>query len=138
MDERPQFDAKYLVGVEQIDSEHRQLFEIVARVYDSLEATDDKAQSLIRDAVAELLEYTATHFTSEEGLMEQAGYPNLGAHRQQHEHLLSRARDMEMRIELDDKYVAVDLNQFLYRWLIEHIEASDRKFGEFLIAQGKA
>ncbi len=137
MDERPQFDAKYQVGVEQIDREHRQLFEIVARVYDSLEARDDKAQSLIRAAAAELLDYTATHFTSEEGLMEQAGYPDLEAHRQQHEHLLSRARDMEMRIEIEDKYVAVELSQFLYRWLIEHIEASDRKFGEFLIAQGK-
>jgi hemerythrin len=137
MDERPQFDAKYQVGVEQIDREHRQLFEIVARVYDSLEARDDKAQSLIRAAAAELLDYTATHFTSEEGLMEQAGYPDLEAHRQQHEHLLSRARDMEMRIEIEDKYVAVELSQFLYRWLIEHIEASDRKFGEYLIAQGK-
>jgi hemerythrin len=137
MDERPQFDAKYQVGVEQIDREHRQLFEIVARVYDSLEARDDKAQSLIRAAAAELLDYTATHFASEEGLMAQAGYPDLAAHREQHEHLLTRARDMEMRIELDDKYVAVELSQFLYRWLIDHIEASDRKFGEFLVAQGK-
>jgi hemerythrin len=137
MDERPQFDAKYQVGVEQIDREHRQLFEIVARVYDSLEARDDKAQSLIRAAAAELLDYTATHFASEEGLMAQAGYPDLAAHREQHEHLLTRARDMEMRIEIEDKYVAVELSQFLYRWLIEHIEASDRKFGEFLIAQGK-
>ena len=136
MDERPQFDAKYMVGVAQIDREHRQLFEIMARVYDSLEATDDAAQSLIRAAAAELLDYTATHFTSEEGLMEAAGYPDLEVHRQQHEHLLSRARDMELRIEIEDKYVAVELSHFLYRWLIEHIEASDRKFGEFLAAQG--
>ena len=137
MDERPQFDAKYQVGVEQIDREHRQLFEIVARVYDSLEARDDKAQSLIRAAAAELLDYTATHFASEEGLMAQAGYPDLAAHREQHEHLLTRARDMEMRVELDDSYVPVELSQFITRWLVEHIEAADHRFGEF-VASSKA
>ena len=134
MDERPQFDAKFLVGVDQIDREHRQLFEIAARTYDSVGAGDATAQAVIRRSVAELIEYTATHFASEEGLMEAAAYPELAAHRLEHQHLLSRASDMEMRVEIGDPSMAMELPRFIYRWLTEHIEASDKKFGTFVAA----
>ncbi len=42
---------------------------------------------------------------------------------------------MEMRVEIGDAAVALDLTQFLYRWLVEHIESSDHRFGEFARAQ---
>ncbi len=135
MDERPQFDAKFLVGVDQIDREHRQLFEIAARTYDCVRAGDGTTQAVIRSSVAELIEYTATHFGSEEGLMEAAAYPELAAHRLEHEHLLSRAYDMEMRAEIGDQSMPMELPRFLYRWLTEHIEASDKKFGAFVAAR---
>lgn len=135
MDQRPQFGKKYMVGIEQVDHEHEQLFAIAARTYDSLSSGDAAARAMIRDAVTELVDYTATHFASEEGLMAAAGYPELEAHRDQHEHLMARARDMEMRVEIDDPAVAVDLTHFLYRWLVDHIENSDRKFGEFVLAR---
>lgn len=132
MDDRPQFDSKYLVGIAQVDREHRQLFEIAARVYDSLGASDEAAEAITDDAVMELLDYTATHFASEESLMEAAGYPELESHRRQHQQLLAQARDMEMRAEIGDQDVPVELSHFIYRWLIEHIEASDKRFGEFV------
>ena len=136
MESRPQFETKYLVGIEQVDREHRQLFEIAGRVYDSLGAGDTAAEAVTEAAVAELLDYTATHFASEEGLMEAAGYPELEAHRRQHQHLLAQARDMEMRAVIGDHDVPVELTHFLYRWLIEHIEVSDKKFGKFVASGG--
>ena len=135
MESRPQFADKFLVGIAQIDREHRQLFDIAGRVYDGLGATDEKAVEMTRAAVIELLEYTATHFASEEALMAAAGYPELEPHRLLHKRLLAQARDMEMRVELDDSYVPVELSQFITRWLVEHIEATDRRFGEFVAAQ---
>ena len=131
MDRRPQFEDRFLVGVEQVDREHRRLFEIAGRTYDSLGIDAASGRDMIREAVAGLIDYTATHFANEEALMAAAGYPELEVHRGLHEHLLLRVRDMEMRVEIDDPTVAVDLTRFLYRWLVEHIETSDRKFGEF-------
>lgn len=136
MDDRPQFDSKFIVGVEQIDREHQQLFELAARVYDGLGASHEEAKAASRAAVAELLDYTTTHFTSEERLMELAGYPELDTHRRQHGHLLTLARDMEMRAEFGDRSLPVELSHFITRWLVDHIEASDKRFGEF-IAVGK-
>ncbi|MDO8932585.1 MAG: bacteriohemerythrin [Rhodocyclaceae bacterium] len=137
MDERPQFDSRFLVGIEQVDLEHRQLFEIAGRVYDGLAAGNDALIAATRAAIAELLDYTATHFASEEALMEAAGYPGLEAHRALHRHLLRQARDMEMRAESGEQYVPVELSHFIYNWLVDHILANDRKFGEFVTAQKK-
>ena len=134
MDNRPQFDSKFIVGVEQIDRDHQQLFELAGRVYDGLGASGEEAKAASRAAVAELLDYATTHFTSEESLMELAGYPELDAHRRQHGHLLTLARDMEMRAEFGDQSLPVELSHFITRWLIDHIEANDKKFGEFIAA----
>jgi hemerythrin-like metal-binding protein len=132
MDERPQFDSRFLVGIEQIDREHRRLFEIAGRVHDSLSADDDSALDASRAAVTELLDYTATHFANEEKLMASAAYPELAAHQALHRNLLAQARDMEMRVELGERQVPVELNRFICRWLIDHIMDNDKKFGEFV------
>ncbi len=132
MDQRPEFGEKFLVGVDQIDREHRRLFDIAARTYDILGASDAVGRAMLQDAVAELIDYTATHFANEEELMAAAEYPGLAIHREQHQHLLARVRDMEMRVEIEDATVAVDLTHFLYRWLVDHIESSDRRFGDYV------
>jgi len=133
MEDWPQFDSKYLLGVDVIDDQHRRLFEIAGRVYDHLGAADEAAAAL--QATAELLDYTATHFADEEALMASAGYPGLEGHRQEHADLLSKARDMEMRAEFGDRNLPGEMSRFLLNWLVSHIQVSDRKFGEFLAAK---
>ena len=134
-EQRPQFDAKFLVGIEQVDREHGRLFEIAGKVYDALGAGGAAAIGATRAAVAELIDYTATHFASEEALMAAASYPELEAHRQMHRHLLSQARDMAIRAEFGEQYATVELSHFLYHWLIDHIQANDKKFGAFITAR---
>jgi hemerythrin len=132
MDERPYFDARFLVGIDQIDEQHRQLFEIAGRVYDNLNADGATAAAAAVEAVQELLHYTETHFASEEQLMEAAGYPALEAHRELHRNLIAQARDMEMRAEIGESHVPIELNRFIYNWLVDHIEFNDKKIGEFV------
>jgi hemerythrin len=135
MEERPQFASRFLVGIEQVDREHQRLFEIAGRVHDGLLADTDAAFDAARAAVAELLDYTETHFASEEKLMAAAGFPDLAAHQALHRALIAQARDMEMRVELDERQVPVELSHFITRWLIDHIEANDKKFGAFVAAR---
>ncbi|CAB1368154.1 bacteriohemerythrin [Denitratisoma oestradiolicum] len=135
MDDRPQFISEFLVGIPLIDQEHRQLVDIAGDIYDSLGSNEVTAQAAARSAAARLLAYTVTHFASEEALMEAAGYPELEAHRQLHQQLLHQANDMAMRAELGDQYVPGDLSHFIYVWLVKHIQAQDKRFGEFMAAR---
>jgi hemerythrin-like metal-binding protein len=138
MNERPNFTDAFLVGVGQVDREHRQLFEIAGRVYDHLNDPGEAAFAAARAAVGELIRYTETHFASEEAQMEAAGYPELAAHKELHHHLLVQVRDMEMRVELGERYVPVELSHFLYNWLLQHIQTEDKKFGRFAAGKGLA
>ncbi len=130
MEGRPQFESRFLVGNAQIDQEHERLFEIASRVYDSLAVRNEAGA--VNTAIAELLDYTETHFASEEGLMVAAGYPHLEAHRALHRHLLAQVRDMEMRAEFGEQYVPAELNHLITNWLVDHILTNDKKIGEFL------
>jgi hemerythrin len=134
MEQRPQFDSSFLVGIEQIDQEHRRLFEIAARVHDALNSPATNVDDTSA-AIVDLLDYTTTHFTNEEALMEAARYPELEAHRQLHRRLLAKARDMEIRAMGQESYLPLELSQFLGHWLIDHIQTEDRKFGEFATSQ---
>jgi hemerythrin len=138
MDERPRFDSRFAVGIDQVDREHQKLFEIAGRVHDCLTADSATATDAARAAVAELLDYTETHFASEEKLMEAAGFPELEVHRSLHRGLIAQARDMEMRVELGERHVPLELNRFIYAWLVDHIMSNDKRFGDFVAAQGAA
>ncbi|QDX81319.1 hypothetical protein B9N43_08735 [Denitratisoma sp. DHT3] len=135
MENRPQFLPVLRVGIEQVDQEHQRLIEIAGQVYDSLAANGADAVAAARAAIVELLDYAATHFASEEALMAAAGYPELAAHRQLHEQLLSQARDMALRVESGDPYVPGELNRLIYHWMVKHIQTEDRRFGEFVAAR---
>lgn len=133
MEDRPKFEEKFLLHIDPIDQEHHRLFEIAGMVYDSLNKCD--ADAIVRNALTELIDYTATHFASEEARMEAAGYPGLESHRRLHRQLLTQVRDMEMRAEFGDRYLPGELNRLICAWMTQHIQATDKEFGEFLAAR---
>ncbi len=135
MDKRPEFSPRLLLDIEQMDREHQRLFEIAGRIHDALSSGSYAALSAARVAVGELLDYTATHFTSEEKLMAEAGYPELAPHHAVHRALIAQARDMEMRLEAGGPDFPRELNRFIHRWLVEHIMTHDRKFAESVAAR---
>lgn len=135
MDDRPRFDDRFRLGIDQIDEQHQQLFLIAARIYDNLSAGGPAATATAIEAVGELLRYTETHFASEERLMETARYPELDAHRRLHHSLIAQARDMELRIELGERNMPLELNRFVCNWLIDHIQDHDKRFGAFATSQ---
>ena len=79
------FTNNCLIGVSEIDAEHRGLFRLVGEVSDLLDANwaDDKYFEIC-DVVEHLKEYAAEHFQHEEEYMEQIGHPELEMQREQH------------------------------------------------------
>ena len=136
MNQRPFLDAKFLVGVPHIDDEHRTLFRILGDVHDACQSSDPAAAQTVGSAVAALLDYTRTHFASEEAAMKAAAYPALAAHTELHQDLLARVRDFEIRAEFDEEFGPPELATFLYHWLANHILVEDKSFGEYCLGTG--
>jgi hemerythrin-like metal-binding protein len=128
------FDPKLLLGVENIDDEHRALLDLASRIDHALSAGDraiDEALALIIELRGEM----AKHFLNEEALMAKAGYSGLSEHQAEHHRLLLHGSDIEMQATMRDRYSPGELALFIHKWLVGHMEVDDKKFGEFMARQ---
>ena len=76
------------------------------------------------------MKYVEFHFCSEENAMYFADYPELDFHKQQHQQLIIKLREMIPSIE--SKYNDISgLVTFLMNWFIKHTTSEDRKLVEF-------
>ena len=128
------FTSKYHTGIEQIDNEHRRLFEIVKEVNDLIgnDLLYDKYDEIIH-LIDELREYTRFHFADEEAYMEKVGYPQLDAQKRAHTAFVDKLMDIDLsQLEQIDEHQQEYLNNlisFLAGWLINHILKMDKQIG---------
>lgn len=111
---------KLLFGIDTIDAQHKQLFELAA----SFEGNGDQVR--VMKTLALLCTYVKEHFSEEEAMLEACGYPQLAAHRALHREfrgmllqLLAEARGMT----LDD--IAVRVQYLINGWFYRHIMVTD-------------
>lgn len=117
----------YLLGIEIIDVQHRQLFSYFEDIDKAilLKNKDD-----IFVIVNGLVNYAISHNTFEESLMASAGYPLLDAHHQIHESFKARANKYLDRLnEGDDPFrIAEQVKIYIGLWLISHVKQEDRDY----------
>lgn len=122
----------YLVGHEQVDTEHRYLFALINEFHDAFMERHSRAD--LDRLLNRLVEYTERHFRHEEAMMREAGYPDLARHAAIHESLV------EQIFRLAEKFSNRAINPtretfaFLDTWLTEHIRVEDMAFALFMAA----
>lgn len=131
------FSEKYMTGIELVDDEHRHLFEIIKETNDVINAAylHDKYDEIMR-LLAELKDYTESHFHDEEELMSRINYPHINSQKHAHSAFIEKLVNINLS-ELDnidnnqDEYLN-ELITFLLQWLSNHILGSDKKIGEYI------
>lgn len=121
-------------GIEQIDEEHRYLFELLNRVH-ALVSTDykDDYYGNIKEIIAELDHYAEQHFAHEEAYMEQIRDPELILQRSQHDFFREKVLSLDFSVidePEDQRKILNDMVNFLARWLYHHILGSDILIGK--------
>ena len=131
---RYEFTKDCLIGVEQIDEEHRGLFRLVGEVHDLLENDEinDKYEE-IYDLIERLKQYTVLHFRHEEAYMAEIGHPELEKQKQEHAQFCDKVNEVDFKTaEGDPRSLISDLLSFLVMWLYEHILGSDLLIGKLV------
>lgn len=121
-------------GIEQIDKEHRYLFELLNRVH-TLVSTDyqEDYYGNIKEIIAELDNYAEQHFAHEEAYMEQIRDPELILQRSQHDFFREKVLALDFSIidePEDQRQLLNDMVNFLAKWLYHHILGSDIMIGK--------
>ena len=124
---------EYSVGVEKIDRQHRHLFEIINKLIDRSGSSGDSG--LVSETLTEMLNYAKEHFTTEEELMQEYGYPEIESHKEQHIYFFKTTAELSINALNKQSMVSREIVEFLKLWLTLHILKCDMKYKEFFKAK---
>ena len=125
---------EYSVGIDSIDQQHKRLVNLINQLHTAV--TYSTGEEFEREALDELVDYTKTHFSYEEGLMEQNGYPDLEPHKAQHKKMIETVEQVLAEYQRDQDAAMKKALSFLSDWLINHINGTDKEYSSFLIGKG--
>ena len=122
------------VGIKEFDGQHQKLIGMINEMYDALKAA--RGQDAIGSILPKLVEYTRSHFASEEAQMRKHVYPGYVSHKAEHDALTAQVVEYAKRLEQGKGTAAVELMSFLKGWLTNHIQGVDKKYGPHLNGKG--
>jgi hemerythrin len=129
-----EWNESYSVKVTSFDQQHQTLFKSINELHEALRA--GRGKDLVGKILQRLIDYTASHFAKEEAVLEKNGYPELATHRAGHRALVNEVLKLQKDYEAGNLGVAVKLMQFLQKWLSDHIQNTDKRYGSFLNEKG--
>ena len=129
------WNEKLSVGVSVIDEEHKQLVNLLNELYDGMQAGQSKES--LGKVLDGLIAYVAYHFKHEEDLFAQTGYPAAEEHKKEHDDLTNQVLEVQKKYKAGDTgTLSLEVMNFLRKWLIGHIQGTDKKYTPHLNAKG--
>jgi len=115
------------VGIEVIDAQHKRIVSYINNLHEARLRGDREA---IAQVIEELVDYTLSHFSFEEAMMEEAHYRFVVPHKRVHELFVRRVAEYQQRFKLgeDVEVVAGDMQNTLITWLMNHIKREDMDY----------
>ena len=133
---RFEWDNAYSVCVDHLDQDHKHLFALLNKAHDSYALSISMDPDSYPSIVMELIDYLDHHFAAEEAYMDQIKYPDLAAHKLEHQRFARKVLDFRKKIhEKKEDYTQdmVELTDIIYNWLRHHILNVDQQYTNFVM-----
>ena len=120
------WDDSFLIGIEELDHEHRVLIDDINRLHDELARHGEKSE--IEKCLGDICARMQAHFALEEHVMKEHKYRYYDEHKREHDELLDSYTEY-MAQYLNDSGVSPGnpIEDNLKQWVIRHIVTSDKK-----------
>lgn len=125
-----QWKDSYSVGIEAVDYEHKELIDLINRVYDVLMTKGEMLT--VAGFFGDLIKAISAHFALEERFMREHGYDHLMQHKADHERLLDHIHDIADDFERDALADRDALAARLEAWFSRHFETHDARLHKVL------
>lgn len=121
----------YSVKDENIDKEHKRLFDIASKVFEKV--PKDERVDKMRTILAEVYDYMKIHFRNEEKYMKEIVYPKLEEHKSIHMDIINKLNEFIKELpQLDIDIAEKELAKTIDVYLVQHIIQEDRKLTDWL------
>jgi len=120
------WDDSFLIGITELDHEHKVLIDDINRLHGELARHDQKSE--IEKCLGDIYARMQAHFALEEHVMKEHRYQFFTEHKREHEKLLDSYTEYMMQI-LNDTVVSYSspIEDALKDWVMNHIINSDKK-----------
>ena len=126
------WDDNLLTGNAIVDMQHQKLFEKLDDLVRSCEVGAETEN--LRGTLDFLVETAVKHFTDEEALQLECGFPEYVMHKKLHAEIQSAIGELTERFEQtgSSKQLSDDVNKIVIKWLVNHIQQEDKKISDHL------
>ncbi len=129
-----QWDDSFSVKVNEIDLQHKKLISMINELNDAMK--DGKGKDVLGKTVSGLINYTSTHFNTEEKYFDQFGYPETINHKNEHSAFVQKVSQFKDGFQKGKLGLSIEVMNFLSDWLKNHIKGSDMKYSQFFNENG--
>jgi len=121
-----EWDDSLLIGIEELDHEHKVLFADINRLHKELAKHDEKSE--VDRCLGDIFVRLQAHFALEEHVMKEHGYEFFDEHKREHDELIDSYTDYMVEFLYDTGISSRNsMEDTLRSWAIHHINASDKK-----------
>ena len=122
----------YSVGHTTIDQQHQRIIAIINTLYTYFRENIDSHRDDIPPLLNELAEYAKSHFSFEEDVLQNVGFPGLEDHRKLHVRFVEKTASLNDLAFHGFEGVPHDMFAFLKKWWLHHIRMEDMKYRPLL------
>ncbi len=121
-----EWNASFLIGIEELDHEHKVLIDDINRLHEELVRHDQKSE--IEKRLGDIYARMQAHFALEEHVMKEHKYKFFDEHKREHDELLDNYTEYMLRF-LNDTGTSssIAIEDSLKQWVMNHIVTSDKK-----------
>ncbi len=120
------WEDKYSVGVEEIDNQHKRMFEVINELLDAIN-TNSTEESL-GHIIESLIQYKKFHFATEEKYFKEFNYDETIEHINKHKEFNDKLNTLKEKYLNYTVEFAFELVDFLEDWLLNHLMVVDQKY----------
>jgi len=121
------------VNVKELDSQHQKLFDLINELHEAMRL--GKGKEAVGPILNRLADYTKSHLSYEEKLMQSHGYPGYNGQKLTHDALTKQVMEYIAKHQ-DGKVTTIEIMNFLRDWLSKHILSVDKKYASFFNSKG--
>ena len=128
------WNDSFATGIGEIDRQHQQLIELVNTC--NYQIKRQRGAQAIGRTLQGVIDYTHTHFSYEEQLLQEHAYPDFDSHIAEHRKVVEDVKRLLTELQSGEKNVEQKILAFLTDWLTHHIKVCDRAYASHLKAAG--
>ena len=127
-----EWDDSLNTGINTIDQQHRGIVDFINKLHGAALKED---RGTIETVLADLTDYTSSHFSFEEQLQQQHGYPLIAPHKKAHDDFIIHLNEYKKRHN-NGENIARELSGDLVIWLTNHIKHEDQDYVPYCKKKG--